>query len=54
LDVRDEDSMSVSAGEDVVCVGHIDKRAAFDAVLIAHIKTDVVLDVELPEAFVLL
>jgi len=54
LDVRDEDSMSVSACEDVVCVGHIDERAAFDAVLIAYIKTDVVLDVELPEAFVLL
>jgi hypothetical protein len=37
-----------------VGVGHIYKGTAFDAVLIAHIKTDVVFNVELPEAFVVL
>jgi hypothetical protein len=46
--------MSVSPGEDVVGVGHIYKGTTFDAVLIAHIKTDVVFNVELPEAFVVL
>ena len=46
--------MSVAPGEDVMGVGHIDKGTAFGAVLIAHIKTDVVFNIELPEAFVVL
>ncbi len=46
--------MAVAPGEDVVGIGHIDKGTAFDAVLVAHIKTDVVFNIELPEVFVVL
>jgi hypothetical protein len=46
--------MSVAPGEDVVGVGHIDEGTSFDAVLIAHVKTDVVFNIELPQAFVVL
>jgi hypothetical protein len=46
--------MSVPPGEYVVGVGHVDEGTSFDAVLIAHVKTDVVLNIELPQAFVVL
>ena len=50
----DEYAMPVSASEEAVAVGHVDQGAAFNAVLVAHVETDVVLYVELPEAFVVL
>jgi hypothetical protein len=46
--------MSVPSGKYVVGVGHVDEGTSFDAVLIAHVKTDVVLNIELPQAFVVL
>jgi hypothetical protein len=46
--------MSVALGGDVVDLGHINNRTAFDAVLVAHIKIDVVFNIECPEAFVVL
>ena len=40
--------------EEAVAVGHVDQGAAFDTVLVAHTKPDVILHVEFPQAFVIL
>jgi hypothetical protein len=54
LDIRDEDAMSVAVCEEVVGIWHVNYRAAFDTVLVAHIESDVVLDVKFPKSFVFL
>jgi hypothetical protein len=54
LDVGDEDTVSAPAGEYLVGVWHVDEGPALCAVLVAHVETDVVFDVELPFAFVVL
>ena len=46
--------MSVAPGKDVVGVGHINQGTAFDAILVAHIKTNIVFDIEFPETFMVL
>jgi hypothetical protein len=48
LDIRDEDTMAVSAGEETVAVGHVYHRSAFDAVFVTDVEADVVLHVEFP------
>ena len=37
-----------------MAVGHVDQGAAFDTVLVAHVESDVVFYVELPNSFVIL
>jgi hypothetical protein len=54
LDVRDEDAVAISPGEEAVRVGHVNDRAAFHAVFISDVEADVVLHVEFPQAFVVL
>ena len=54
LEVGDDYAVAVSSGEDVVCVGHINEVTALDAVGVAHVESDVVLDVEFPYALVVL
>jgi hypothetical protein len=51
LYVGDKDALSAPAGEDLVCV---DEGSALGAVFVADVESDVVLDVELPCAFVIL
>ena len=46
LEVGDAYAMSVVAGEKVVGVEHVCHGSTFDAVLIAGVEADVVLDVE--------
>ena len=46
--------MSVAPREDIVGVGQVDQRTSFDAVFVAHIKADIVFDIELPESFMVL
>ena len=46
--------MSVAPRENVVGVGKVYQRTSFDAVFVAHIKADIVFDIELPESFVVL
>ena len=46
--------MTVAAGEEVVSVGHVYNRSAFDAVFVSHVEPDFVFDVEFPKAFVVL
>ena len=48
LDVGYEDAVSVSADQRGVCVRHVYQGAAFDAVCIAHVEADIVLDIESP------
>ena len=52
LDVGDKYAVPVSTGEEAVAVGHVDQGAAFDTVLVAHVESDVVFHVELPNSFV--
>ena len=54
LNVRDEDTMSVATGEEVMSVGRVYNRSAFDAVFVTHVEPDVVFDVEFSKAFVVL
>ena len=54
LFVRNEYSMAVAAGEEVVIKGHVYYRATFDAVFIIHIDVYVIVDVIFPEAFMFL
>ena len=54
LDVRNEDSMSIAAGEKVMGIRHVYYRATFDAVFVTHIEPYVVLDVKFLEAFMFL
>ena len=54
LYVRNEYSMAVAAGEEVVSKGHVYYRATFDAVFVTHIEPYVVLDVKFLEAFMFL
>jgi len=54
LYIGDKDAVSAPAGEDLVCVWHVDEGSALAAVLAAEVESDVVLDVELPCAFVVL
>ena len=46
--------MPAPSGEYLVCVWHIDEGSTLCAVLVADVKSDVVLDVEFPCAFVIL
>ena len=46
--------MAVAACEEVVGIWHVDHGAALDTVLVAHVESDVVLNVEFPKAFVFL
>jgi hypothetical protein len=54
LEIRDEYAVSITAGEEVVGVGHVYDGSAFDAVLVAGVESDVVLDVKFPKSFVFL
>ena len=54
LDVRDEDAVAISPGEEAVRVGHVNDRAAFHAVFFFDVEADVVLHVEFKQAFVVL
>ena len=54
MDVRDQDSVAVSPSEKAVVVWHIYDGAAFDAVLVTNVESDVVFYVEFPESFVVL
>ena len=54
LYVGDKDAVSATAGEDLVCVRHVDEGSALDAVFVVDVESDVVLHVELPCAFVVL
>ena len=46
--------MTISPSKKAVVVWHIYDEAAFDAVLVANVESDVVFYVEFPEAFVVL
>ena len=46
--------MTVSSSEKAVVVWHVYDGTAFDAVLVTNVESDVVFDVEFPEAFVVL
>ena len=46
--------MAVAADEEAVCVGHVHDGSAFGAVFVAGVEPDVIFDVELPQAFVVL
>ena len=48
LEVGDAYAMYVAAGDKVVGVGHVYHGSTFDAVLVAGVDADVVLDVEFP------
>jgi hypothetical protein len=46
--------VAVSPSEEVVIVWHVNNGAAFNAVFVADIEANVVLDIEFPETFVVL
>ncbi len=48
MEVRDEDAVPVTTGEEVVHAGHVDHGSTFDAVFVSCVKADVVLDIEFP------
>jgi len=54
LDIGNEDTVSTPACKYLVSVWHVDKGPALCAVLVADVETDVVFDVELPFAFMVL
>ena len=54
LEVGDEYAMSITAGEEVVGVGHVDNGSAFNAVLVSGVEADVVLDIKFPQSLVIL
>jgi hypothetical protein len=54
LKIRDEYAVSVAAGEEVVCVRHVYHGTALDAVFVACVEADVVLDIEFPQTLVFL
>ncbi len=54
LQVGDYDAVTVSSGEDVVSVWHVDQVPAFDAVGVSHVESDIVFDVEFPETLMVL
>ena len=54
LEVGYEDAVAVSADEEAVCVGHVHNGSPFGAVFVAGVEPDVIFDVELPQAFVVL